>query len=124
MTHATWTATITTYLSTRQRTMTCLDCHTAPNHSSTRLKATHLDCRTGTGLTPPGPTGILPQLTNPTGTTLAGPKHTRTHLHCLHHTGTRRTSPKATATAKQYPTTTRLSVPELDCLTMPSLGTL
>lgn len=36
---ATTTATLTTYLSTRQRDMTYLDCHT------------------GTGLAPPGPTG-------------------------------------------------------------------
>ena len=77
---ATTTATLTTYLSTRQRAMTYLDCQTLPNHdplqragtrrniprlpnrsqpypASTYFAATHRDCHTGTGLAPPGPTG-------------------------------------------------------------------
>ena len=33
MRRPTWTATLTTYLSTRQRTMTYLDCQTGANHT-------------------------------------------------------------------------------------------
>ena len=54
---ATTTATLTTYLSTRQRDMTYLDCLTTTEPNVPHLAVPYPNCHTGTGLAPPGPTG-------------------------------------------------------------------